>query len=254
MKVEKPTAFGPSNMPKAVLFGAEGSGKSTLASKLDNVLILDVEGGLSGLNADSVKIQTWPEFVSAIKEIKKEVPGSDSFPYRNVVVDSLTALERLLHSHICTMDGKSSIVLAMGGYGKGLIEAVTQTSLVMNSISGKKDLGFWFLCHSTIKNINDPTRGEYASFSVRADKQMAEWVTSWADLVGFVEIDLMIGSDGKPIVRKEGAEVRRTVTVTPRGGLTAKSRIPNLSGVIPVENFVSKVNETFSVTPQKASI
>jgi hypothetical protein len=103
----------------------------------------------------------------------------------------------------------------------------------------------WFLCHSTVKNVNDPTRGEYASFTVRADKAMAEWVTSWADLVGFLEIDLMIGDDGKPIVRKEGSEVRRTITVTPRGGLTAKSRIPTLSGVIPVDQFVNKVNDIF---------
>ena len=250
MKIEKPITFGVSNMPKCVVFGAEGSGKSTLASKLDDVLILDVEGGLSGLGVDSVRITSWAEFISAIKEIAKEA-GTDAFPYRNIVIDSLTALERLLHQHICIMDGKSSIVLAMGGYGKGLVEAVTQISLLMNNLATKKSLGVWFLGHSTVKSVNDPTRGEYASFQVRADRAMAEWVTSWADLVGFLEIDLMVDDSGKPIVRKEGNEVRRTITVTPRGGLTAKSRIPQLSGVISVDQFVSKVNEIFSKKESK---
>ena len=71
-------------------------------------------------------------------------------------------------------------------------------------------------------------------------------VTSWADLVGFVEIDLMVSDDGKPVLKKEGSEVRRTITVTPRSGLVAKSRIPALSGILSVDSFVTKVNEIFS--------
>lgn len=251
MKVEKPSGFGPENRAKCVIFGAEGSGKSTLASKLDKVLFIDTEGGISGLDIDSVKITSWSEYVSLIKEIARETPGSESFPYQNIAIDSLTALERLLHQHICTMSGSSSIVLACGGYGKGLVEACTQISLLMNNLLGKKNLGVWFLCHSSVKSINDPTRGEYAAFQVRADKAVSEWVTSWADLVGFVEIDLMVSDEGKPVLKKEGNEVRRTITVTPRSGLTAKSRIPGLAGIMNVDNFVTKVNEIFST--KKAS-
>ncbi|NBW35463.1 MAG: hypothetical protein EBR30_10685 [Cytophagia bacterium] len=250
MKIEKPQGFSSVNKPKAVIFGAEGSGKSTLASKLQKVLFINVEDGIAGLDVDSVKISSWSEFVTLIKEIAKETIGSESFPYHHIAIDSLTALERLLHQHICSQSGSSSIVLACGGYGKGLVESVTQMSLLMNNLLSKKDLGVWFLCHSAVKSVNDPTRGEYASFVVRADKAMAEWVTSWADLVGFIEIDLMVSDDGKPVIKKEGNEVRRTITVTPRSGLTAKSRIPGLSGVMNVDNFVSKVNEIFS---QKAS-
>ena len=241
MKVGKPIGFGELNKPKAVVFGAEGSGKSTLGSKLSKPLFLDIEGGISGIDVDCVKIDTWAEFVNTIKEIA----ATAEFAWDNIIIDSLTALERLLHQHICKTSGSSSIVLACGGYGKGLVEAVTQMSLLINSLSAKKDLGVWFLCHSTVKNVNDPTRGEYASFGVRADKSMSEWVTSWADLIGFVEIDLMVGEDGKPVLRKEGNEVRRTITVTPRGGLTAKSRIPGVTGTMTVDSFVSKVNEIF---------
>lgn len=242
MKIGKPVGFGELNKPKGVLFGAEGSGKSTLGAKLSKALFLDIEGGISGIDIDCVQIKTWSEFVSAIKEIVT----SAEFAYENIVIDSLTALERLLHQHICQTSNASSIVLACGGYGKGLVEAVTQMSLLINSLSAKKNLGVWFICHSTVKSINDPTRGEYASFGVRADKGMAEWVTSWADLVGFIEIDLMVDENGKPVLRKEGNEVRRTITVTPRGGLTAKSRIPGVTGVMTVDNFVNKVNEIFS--------
>ena len=242
MKIEKPSSFGPNNMPKAVIFGPEGAGKSTLTSKLAKPLFLDVEGGISGIDVDSVKINNWTEFVLTIKEIIK----SESFEYSNVIVDSLTALERLLHQHICQTSNSSSIVLACGGYGKGLVEAVTQMSMLVNGLLSKKSIGVWFLCHSTVKNVNDPTRGEYASFQVRADKAMAEWITSWADLVGFVEVDLMVDNDGKPIIKKDGNDIRRTITVTPRSGLTAKSRIPNVSGVLTVDSFVSKMNEIFA--------
>lgn len=242
MKIEKPVGFSSANRPKGVIFGAEGSGKSTLAAKFDNVLFLNVEDGIAGLDVDSVKVSTWSEFVATIKEIAKDA----AFAYQHIAIDSLTALERLLHQHICTQSGASSIVLACGGYGKGLVEAVTQMSLLMNQLLSKRDLGVWFLCHSAVKSVNDPTRGEYASFQVRADKALAEWVTSWADIVGFVEIDLMVSDDGKPVLKKEGNEVRRTITVTPRSGLTAKSRIPGLSGIMSVDNFTSKVNEIFS--------
>ena len=246
MKIEKPQGFSPVNKPKGVIFGSEGSGKSTLASRLNKVLFVNIEDGIAGLEVDSVKISSWSEYVALIKEISKETIGSDSFPYQHIAIDSLTALERLLHQHICTQSGSSSIVLACGGYGKGLVEAVTQMSLLMNNLLPKKDLGVWFLCHSAVKSVNDPTRGEYASFTVRADKALAEWVTSWADLVGFIEIDLAVNDDGKPVIKKEGSEVRRTITVTPRSGLVAKSRIPGLSGVMNVDSFVSKVNEIFS--------
>lgn len=242
MKIGKPVGFGQLNKPKAVVFGAEGSGKSTMGSKLSKALFLDVEGGISGIDIDCVAIKTWSEFVATIKEIVT----STEFAYENIVIDSLTALERLLHQHICQTSGASSIVLACGGYGKGLVESVTQMSLLINSLNAKKDLGVYFLCHSTVKSVNDPTRGEYASFGVRADKAMSEWVTSWADLIGFVEIDLMVGDDGKPIIRKDGNEVRRTITVTPRGGLTAKSRIPGITGTMTVDSFVLKINEIFS--------
>jgi hypothetical protein len=247
MKIEKSLNFGATYRPKGVIFGSEGSGKSTIGSKLSKVLFLDVESGIAGLDVDSVKIGSWNDFVNTIKEIVKEVALS----YDHIVVDSLTALERLLHQHICNESGSSSIVLACGGYGKGLVEAVTKLSLLMNQMANRRDLGFWFLCHSQVKSVNDPTRGEYASFQVRADKALAEWVTSWADLVGFVEIDLMVSDDGKPVIKKEGSEVRRTITVTPRSGLVAKSRIPALSGILSVDSFVTKVNEIFSNTKKE---
>ena len=246
MNISKPINFGPNNKPKCVLFGPEGSGKSTLGSKLEKPLFLNVEDGISGIDVDAIRINTWTEFVSTIKEILKEISGSKTFDYKNIVIDSLTALERLLHQHICTQSNSSSIVLACGGYGKGLVEASTQMSLAINSLCSKKDLGVWFLAHSTIKNVNDPTRGEYAAFQVRGDKSLTEWATSWADLIGFIEIDLLIDEDGKSVIKKEGDNVKRTVTVTPRGGLTAKSRIPGISGVMSVDVFVSKINSIFS--------
>ena len=135
MKIEKPVGFSSANRPKGVIFGAEGSGKSTLASGFDGVLFLNVEDGIAGLDVDSVKISTWAEFVSTIKEISKDT----AFPYQHIAIDSLTALERLLHQHICSQSGASSIVLACGGYGKGLVEAVTQISLLICCLLLKRE-------------------------------------------------------------------------------------------------------------------
>jgi hypothetical protein len=56
----------------------------------------------------------------------------------------------------------------------------------------------------------------------------------------------VIDDEGKSIIKKEGDNVKRTVTVTPRGGLTAKSRIPGVSGVMSVDAFVNKINSIFS--------
>lgn len=84
-----------------LIYGKYGVGKTVLAGsasmvpQMSPVLLIDVEGGTNSLRTtypevDTIRITSWPELMGTLEYIQDEV-----HPYKTVIIDSLTEIQKL---------------------------------------------------------------------------------------------------------------------------------------------------------------
>src|SRR5699024_4345233 len=112
----------PADRPAIVtILGDSGLGKTSLACTFPNPIVIRAEDGLSAIPAeqrpDAFPViqkadDVWDQLMALIKE---------EHEYKTVIIDSVTALERLFIQHVMESDPKNprSINQALGGYGAG---------------------------------------------------------------------------------------------------------------------------------------
>lgn len=78
-----------------ILFGRPKSGKTTLLSKLDNCLIIDLEGGSEFLEALSIQARTIEDLANISMAINEETAKTGKKPYKYIAIDNATRLEEM---------------------------------------------------------------------------------------------------------------------------------------------------------------
>lgn len=78
-----------------ILFGRPKSGKTTLLSKLDNCLIIDLEGGSEFLEALSIQARTIEDLGNISRAIGEETAKTSNKPYKYIAIDNATRLEEM---------------------------------------------------------------------------------------------------------------------------------------------------------------
>ena len=78
-----------------ILFGRPKSGKTTLLSKLDNCLIVDLEGGSEFLEALSIQARTIEDLGNISRAISEEAAKTGNKPYKYIAIDNATRLEEM---------------------------------------------------------------------------------------------------------------------------------------------------------------
>lgn len=78
-----------------ILFGQPKSGKTTLLSKLDNCLIVDLEGGSEFLEALSIQARTIEDLGNISRAIGEEAAKTGNKPYKYIAIDNATRLEEM---------------------------------------------------------------------------------------------------------------------------------------------------------------
>lgn len=78
-----------------ILFGRPKSGKTTLLSKLDNCLIIDLEGGSEFLEALSIQARTIEDLGNISRAISEETAKTGTKPYKYIAIDNATRLEEM---------------------------------------------------------------------------------------------------------------------------------------------------------------
>lgn len=78
-----------------ILFGRPKSGKTTLLSKLDNCLIVDLEGGSEFLEALSIQARTIEDLANISRAINEETAKTSKKPYKYIAIDNATRLEEM---------------------------------------------------------------------------------------------------------------------------------------------------------------
>lgn len=241
---------------RAVISGVEKVGKTTLSCNAPRALLVPLEMGFATMRVNKTPmLEKWDDVMALLDEIIANCQQG-AFPYRTIVFDSATALERLIHTHVIAMDpnhgkdNKKAVTMesALGGYGK----AYNYANELFGNLLAKCDLlavnagiNIILTCHVFAAQVIDPTAGEYNTWdlllhSPKNQKTYGkrEMVTQWADLVGFLHEPVFIseakGSNGKTalnmgVSKNEG----RVLAVSRTPGYVAGNRY-NMVGSIQI--------------------
>ena len=179
-----------------------GMGKTTLAATFPSPVFIRAEDGMQSIPYEQrpdafpliSKVEDlWEQFSQLIKEDHDK---------QTVVIDSVTALDRLFVRYIVDNDPKQpkSINQALGGYGAGLQAVATMHQRVRNACGmlQKKGINVVFLAHAETETIELPDSDPYTRYNVRMNKRSQAPYIDDSDLVGFIKLQTFYrGEDGE---------------------------------------------------------
>jgi len=212
-----------SRPPRILIYTIPGWGKSTLAASMPSPVFIDIEDGLTGLQADSFPIA---ENYEKIEEYVRLLINEEH-AYKTVVIDTLSSLEKIIFSKVCKDYEKSSI--EEFGYSKGYSYAMRYWNKIIDGmdILRKKGIAPVLLAHSEIKTINDPIVDSYDKYIIRLHRHPAAMITQWADNIFFGTHKTVVTKQGEGFNKtsKGVGSGERVIFTEERPAFTAKSRM-----------------------------
>jgi|WetSurMetagenome_2_1015567.scaffolds.fasta_scaffold00080_62 hypothetical protein len=201
-----------------ILFGLPKTGKTTLAAKLDNNLIIDLEGGSQFMDAVAVQARTaehLKEIANAIYLKNKEAGHN---VYKRITIDNSTALEEICMDYAIelyrrTPQGKNykGTDIRTMEHGGGWPWIRTAVKEMLHTFQGLCD-EFILIGHTKDININEDGE-EVTKMDLDLVGKLARIVEGEADAVGYV-----YRKNNKTIVSFKG------------GGLISQARASHLAG------------------------
>lgn len=241
----------PKNRPMiCTILGDAGLGKTSLAATYPNPIFLRAEDGLQAIPEKS-RPDAFP-LIDSVDDLWNQLKAliTEDHEYKTVVIDSVTALERLFTAHIVDSDPKKpkSINQALGGYGAGLTAVAALHGRLRKAcgiLNTKKGLHVVFIAHADTETIDLPDLEPYTRYSLRLGKRsMAPYVDD-VDLVGFIKLlSFVTGDDKKKKIISDGS---RVLSVTATASNVSKNRfgltedITVVQGVNPFQSIIEKV-------------
>ena len=185
----------------ATICGDSGIGKTSLACTFPDPIVIRGEDGLQSIGKKNMPdafplIDTvehlWDQLTALIKEDHK---------YKTVIIDSVTAIERLFINHIVDNDSKQpkSINQALGGYGAGLSAVGAMHQRVRKAcgiLNEKKGMHIIFVAHADTETIELPDSDPYTRYNLRLGKKSQAPYIDDSDLVAFIKLEMHTFGDG----------------------------------------------------------
>jgi len=234
----------PEDRPSLVtILGDAGLGKSSLAATFPNPIFIRAEDGLQAIplesRPDAFPVLTsvndlWEQLSSLIKE---------EHQYKTLIIDSVTALERMFIENIVESDPKKpkSINQAMGGYGAGLTAVAALHGRVRKAcgLLNNKGMHIVFIAHADTETIDLPDQDPYTRYNLRLGKRSTAPYVDDVDVVGFIKLQSFVKDDKKII-----SDGSRVLSVTATASNVSKNRygitedLPVLLNVNPFSNYI----------------
>ncbi|MGB3724836.1 MAG: ATP-binding protein [Glaciecola sp.] len=231
----------------ATLLGDSGLGKTSTAATFPNPIVIRAEDGLQAIPEDARPMafpllskvdDLWEQLTTLIKE---------EHDYKTLVLDSVTALERLFIQHVIESDPKKpkSINQAMGGYGAGLQAVAAMHQRVRKAcgiLNERKDMHIVFIGHADTETIELPDQDPYTRYSLRLGKKSVAPYVDDSDIVGFLKLTTFTMGDGER--KKAMSDGSRQLVCYATAANVSKNRfgitedIPVELGVNPFTNFI----------------
>jgi hypothetical protein len=219
---------------RVVLAGVEKVGKTTLATNAPRPLLIPLETGYSGVVVNKVPMLERLEFVMQLLDEIEVQCQQGIFPYKTLVFDSGTALERLIHTSVLESDPSfvagnkkaATMESALGGFGRAYTYANQLFDIFLKKcdvLAVQHGLNIVITCHVFSAKIVDPTVGEYDCWdlllhSPKNQKTYGkrEAITQWADVIGFLH---------EPMFIIEGTKINKGVSAN-KGRILSTNRTP----------------------------
>lgn len=229
---------GQTRPPRIIMLGVEKIGKSTFASQAPAPIFIPIkrEEGIDDL--DVPQFPTCGTYNDVIECLRTLVNEEHSFS--TVVIDSTSALEPLIHMHVCAKGNVESIEKYDGGYGKGYTESLSYFRILtdyLDSLRYQKGMMSILIGHVKVKRFDDPTGASYDKYYMDVNDRAQNALFRWADAILFANTKVLVRTEDAGFGRKVGkgndiTEGQRFVYTQPRpshpgGGRGVYGRLPH---------------------------
>lgn len=174
-----------------IIFGKPKAGKTTLASKLDNNLIVDLEGGSEFLEALAVQARSVKDLGDIANAIREEIKSTGKKPYKYITLDNASRLEEICLSYAATLYRQTPIGKNYSGNdvrtlpnGSGYMYLQQAVRKVIDMFRDLCD-NFILIGHLKDKMINKEGE-ELSEMSLDLVGKLANIICGEADAVGYV--------------------------------------------------------------------
>lgn len=226
---------------RIVIAGQEKMGKTTLTCMAPGALLVPLEIGYSGVSVSKTPmLQNYDDVEQLLNEITQQAQAGQ-FPYKSIIFDSATALERQIHTKVLKMDSsynsgnKKAVTMesALGGYGKAYTyanELFGRFLAACDQLAVYGGINIILTCHVFAAKLIDPNAGEFDCWdlllhSPKNQKTYGkrEMITQWADVVGFL-YEPMYVTKGENITKGMSANKGRVLGLSRTPSYVAGNR------------------------------
>jgi hypothetical protein len=192
-----------------LFYGPRGVGKTSLGADAPNPLFLDIEGGSPLLNVTRYMFRDEPGgYVPRVYEdvlgAIDDILANPDHGYASLVIDTLDALESLIHDFICRRDLKANVEAY--GYGKGYKVAVVEIRILKERLDRLINSGtsIVILAHSDEKTFKNPRGPDYDRYKSEMHDLAWSQIAGWCDVVGFIDFE-----SGGAALKGDESQVKR---------------------------------------------
>ena len=174
-----------------IIFGKPKAGKTTLASRLDNNLIVDLEGGSEFLEALAVQARSVKDLGDIATAVREEIKQTGKKPYKYITLDNASRLEEICLSYAAQLyratpmgknySGNDVRTLPNGSGYMYLQQAVRKVIDMFRDLCDN----FILIGHTRDKLINKEGE-ELSEMSLDLVGKLANIICGEADAVGYV--------------------------------------------------------------------
>ncbi len=179
--------------------GDSGMGKTSLAATFPKPIFIRAEDGMQAIPAAN-RPDAFP-VVSSVAQLWEQITAVIHEPhdYKTLVIDSVTALERLFLADVLAQDPKAkSINQALGGYGAGTAAIAAMHQRVRKGAglaNEKRGMNVVFVAHADVETMKLPDADDYMRYSLRLPSKSLPPYVDDVDVVGFVRLEMFTKGD-----------------------------------------------------------
>lgn len=228
------------------ILGDAGVGKTSLAASLPKPIFIRAEDGLQAVSG-SKRPQAFPK-LKKVDDLWDQLNAliTEDHDFRTLVVDSVTALERMFIAAVIESDPKKprGIQQALGGYGAGRDAVLGMHARLRKAaevLGERRGMHVVFIAHADTNRVEPPDDDSYMRYTLRLhEKSMAPYIDD-VDLVGFLRLETYVRGEGEK--KKAVSDGTRVLICHAMAACVSKNRfgISEPLVVQPAVNPLSKI-------------